>query len=171
MRLYGTQWHGGLVLAVAVVAVAASCDVDPPADDGRVGVVQGQQDAQGHVIAELSLAEAVGRGQPVPMVLRVMNTGPDTAHLGLTGRPVAFDITVAAPDGTEVWSRLHGATVPMILQMALLAPGDTLEYTHTWDQRDNSGRTVEPGLYHVQGVIPTEDDELRSDPREIRIAP
>lgn len=79
----------------------------------------------------------------MPLVLRVMNTGPDTAHLGLTGRPVAFDIIVAA----------------------------TLEYTHSWDQRDNRGRTVEPGLYHVEGVIPTEQDELRSDPHEIRIAP
>ncbi len=104
------------------------------------------------------------------MTLTVENTAEETVALGLTGRPIAFDLTVTTADGAEVWSRLHGRTIPMILQMALLEPGQQLEFSDTWDQRDNRGRPVDPGVYQVRGVLPTEDGTLTTAARELSIA-
>lgn len=122
------------------------------------------------MIVELRSPDSVRTGEPVPMTLTVTNAGQTTAPLGLTGRPIAFDFTVTTPAGAQLWSRLHHQTIPMILQMALLDPGERLEFTHVWDQRDNHGQPVDPGTYHVRAILPTEDGDLTSAVRELVIA-
>lgn len=121
------------------------------------------------MIVELSLPDSVRAGEAVPMTLTVRNAGRTTAHLGLVGRPIAFDLTITTSAGAEIWSRLHHQTIPMILQVALLDPGEHLEFTHVWDQRDNHGRPVYAGTYHVRAILPTEDGELTSMVRELVI--
>jgi hypothetical protein len=119
---------------------------------------------------ELIVPARVRPGEPVPITLHVLNTGPDAVVLGLTGRPVAFDLVVARPDGTEVWRRLHGATVPLVLELRRVAPGERLVFTDRWLQVDNAGRTVLPGSYTVRGHVPAEDLELDSEPRDLVIS-
>lgn len=123
------------------------------------------------MILNLQLPGRVRRGEPVHMTVTVENTAGDTVPLGLTGRPIAFDLTVTTPDGAEVWSRLHGRTVPMILQVALLEPGQRLEFSDTWGQEDNQGQPVDPGIYLVRGVLPTEDGTITTAARQLSIAP
>ncbi len=105
---------------------------------------------------ELVVPAEVREGTAVPIVLRLTNTREEPLELHLLGRTIAFDITVARADGRLVWRRLEGAAIHGILQIKLLAPGETLELRDVWRQRDSAGRPVGPGTYNVQGALPTE---------------
>jgi hypothetical protein len=119
---------------------------------------------------ELEFPVSVSLGDAVPITLRVRNDDTEPAELALTGRPIAFDIAVRRPDGTKVWERLRGETISMMLQVAILAPGESLEFAHEWDQRDSAGREVAAGVYLVHGSVSAEDRELVSEPRRLVIA-
>jgi hypothetical protein len=74
----------------------------------------------------------------------------------LRGREIAFDIIVTSEKGKIVWRRLEGRTVPAILQVRTLSPGESLELSDTWDQETNAGRPAGAGLYTVEGTFPTD---------------
>jgi hypothetical protein len=122
------------------------------------------------MVLELVLPDRTDPDQPVRMTLRARNAGPETLVLGLTGRPVAFDLIVSRADGTEVWRRLHGFTVPLVMQLVRIGPGEVLEFSDDWSRLDNSGRRVPPGRYLVRGLLPIEDGVLASEPGELTIA-
>jgi intracellular proteinase inhibitor BsuPI len=105
---------------------------------------------------EIDLPRQVAAGEPVPITLRAKNTGPKPIDLYLRGREIAFDITVANEDGETVWRRLEGRTVPAILQVRTLSPGESLELSDVWDQQSNAARPAGPGLYTVEGTFPTD---------------
>jgi hypothetical protein len=94
-------------------------------------------------------------GEPVPIALRATNATERPLTLYLRGRPVTFDLVVAATDGTVLWRRLAGAVISMVLQVRTLAPGETLEFKDTWKQTTKAGR-VPPGDYVVTGELPTD---------------
>jgi Intracellular proteinase inhibitor len=120
---------------------------------------------------ELEVPGEVPVGSPVPIVLRLVNEGA-AVDVMLQGRPVAFDILVTRPDGTEVWRRLAGATIPMILQVKPMAPGEIVEWRDRWDQRSSSGGPAGADEYRVVAVLPTDPPgELRSAPRTLRLTP
>jgi hypothetical protein len=114
------------------------------------------------MIVELELPARAAAGAEIPITLRARNTGTRPVELILAGRPIAFDLLVTTPDGILVWQRLHAQVIAMALQIRLLQPGEVLEFTHRWEQRDNTGHPVAPGTYHVQGVLPAEDAPLHS---------
>lgn len=107
-------------------------------------------------------------GQPVPVTLRISNTGDRPIDLYLQGRPVAFDLVVQR--GSEVvWRRLEGETVSAILQIRRLGPGEVLDLTEAWKQEDSAGRPVAPGDYTVSGSVLTDREPLRAPPAHLRI--
>jgi len=109
-------------------------------------------------------------GEPVPITLRLTNTNDRPVELHLQGRQIAFNIIVAREDGTVVWRRLEGEVVLGILQIRTLAPGEVLELTDVWRQRSKSGRPVEPGVYAIQGALPTDEPEpMRTPTVQLRI--
>jgi Intracellular proteinase inhibitor len=111
-------------------------------------------------------------GEPVPVTLRIENAGRRPATLYLQGRPPAFDITVHDASGRQVWRRLEGATVAMVLGIRELAPGESLELEDVWRQIDAAGRPVPPGRYRLTGFLPGEPDPgLRSAPTHLDILP
>lgn len=119
------------------------------------------------------LAPAEARlGDSVPLALRLTNTGTRPLELHLLGRTIAFDITVAREGGAVVWRRLEGAAIQGILQIRMLAPGETLELKELWRQRTDAGEPVGPGSYTLQGVLPTDAPEpLRTRAVRLRIVP
>lgn len=153
-----------------LVALAASCGVNSLDENDRFDAPPRQENERGQVIVDLELPTSVQIGEAIPMILRAKNAGQDTIQLGLTGNPIAFNFIVTGPDGADVWSRLHGKHVPMILQIGIIAPGEALEFTHHWDQRDNAGRPVGPGIYRVRGVLPTEEQRLSSETQTLTIS-
>jgi hypothetical protein len=120
---------------------------------------------------EIDVPPRVLAGEPVRIVLRATNDGAGPLELYLLGRSVTFDITVAGTDGAVVWRRLEGQIVPAILQIRFLAPGESLELEHAWDQRTNRGEFVGAGTYTVTGVIPTDSQPLRTPTAPLRIMP
>ncbi len=115
--------------------------------------------------------DSVRRGEPVPITLRLTNTGKKPENVYLTGRSITFDIIIARKDGEIVWRRLEHATGQQILQVKTLAPGETLELKDRWRQRTNAGAAVAPGDYTVTGIIPTDRDPLLTAPVPLRITP
>ncbi|HEX5726247.1 MAG TPA: BsuPI-related putative proteinase inhibitor [Longimicrobiaceae bacterium] len=110
-------------------------------------------------------------GEPVPIKLRLTNTGAAPREVYLTGRTVTFDVVVERAGGEVVWRRLEGETVQSILQVRTLAPGESLEFDASWDQRTNAGEPVPPGDYVVRGILPTDDARLRTPDAPLRIVP
>ena len=74
--------------------------------------------------------------------------------------------------GKVVWRRLRGATISMVLQVRELAPGESLAFEDTWDQRTSAGVPMRPGEYRVTGQLLTDTDHpLESEPVSLRIIP
>ena len=108
---------------------------------------------------EIVLPDSVRAGEPVPVTLRLTNTGREPLTVYLQGRPVAFDLTVRRLDGTIVWRRLEGEVVSAILAVRQLEPGASLEFEEVWRQVSNAGEAVPPGDYRVTGALPTDAPE------------
>ncbi len=107
----------------------------------------------------------VRHGARVPITLRLTNTAHHGVELYLTGRTVTFDIIVARADGEIVWRRLEHVSTQQILQIKMLAPGETFELKDVWKA------TAPPGDYTVQGVLPTDAEPLRTERVRLRVAP
>ena len=121
---------------------------------------------------DIVLPDSVRVGDPVPVTLRLTNTGHKPLTVYLQGRPIAFDLTVHRLDGTVVWRRLEGEVISAILAVRQLEPGASLEFEEVWRQVSNSGETVPPGNYRVTGALPTDAPEpLRTSPALLRIVP
>ena len=121
------------------------------------------------VLLSLELPERVRLGQAVPLAIRVTNETSEPDTLELTGRPPAFDFLVEDPNGNEVWRRLRGQVVSMMLQVRVLQPGESVHLAHTWDQRGDDAAQVQPGLYIVRGMLPSPDGERWTGPGELRV--
>jgi hypothetical protein len=120
---------------------------------------------------EIDVPPRVAAGDSVRIVLRATNDGPGPLELSLMGRSVTFDIAVANADGAVVWRRLEGQVIPAILQIRILAPDESLELEHVWDQRTNAREPVRPGTYTVTGTILTDGRPLRTPAAPLRIMP
>jgi hypothetical protein len=118
----------------------------------------------GPIRFEIDLPSEVTAGEPVPITLRARNAGDTPVELYLRGREIAFDITVTSATGQIVWRRLEGRTVPAILQIKTLGPGETLELRDVWDQQTSAGTPAEPGLYAVEGTLPGDSRRPRKTP-------
>ena len=123
------------------------------------------------LVLRIELAPLAAAGARVPFALCIENRGPEPVQLGLTGRPIAFDVIVTAADGSEVWRRLRGQAIPAVLQLRLLDPGEAMRLAGDWDQRDGAGRPVAPGDYLVRAAVPAEPAELTAGPERLRIVP
>ena len=118
----------------------------------------------------LDVPAAVRAGLSVPVTLRVTNTSRQAVELYLAGRTPVFDVVVTRADGRAVWRRLRDAVVPAIVQVRVLAPGETLRLRTTWTQRDDERARVEPGRYLLRAALLTDGAPLESPsaPLEIR---
>jgi hypothetical protein len=114
----------------------------------------------------------VRQGEPLRFTLRIENAGRRPATFYLQGRPPAFDVTVHDDSGRQVWRRLEGAVVTMVLGIRELAPEEFLDLEGLWPLTDAGGTRVAPGRYRLTGLLPGEPGrDLRSPPAEVYILP
>lgn len=109
----------------------------------------------------LTAPARVRLGDRVPIVISVKNTTARPLELALAGRDIAFDI-IATRDGTVAWQRLAGQTIPSILQLKKLLPGESFELMDYW--RPNAA-----GTYHISAKIVTDGKPLEPSPLSIVI--
>ncbi len=167
------------ILALALIGFGlASCQAG--SSDGEGAPAPAPQEERGReedvaasasdsLRLQLELPGAVAFGDPIPMALRVENLSDRSVDLYLTGRPVAFDLIVIDSRGEVVWRRLEDAVVPAILQIRSLAPGESLEFEDSWDQRSNTGDLVPPGDYTVRGELLAEEGPLATSEETLHI--
>ncbi len=130
----------------------------------RVGV--GGSDIQLQLLAPAR----VPRGETIPFTLRIVNAGDRPATVYFQGRPPAFDLIVQDASGRQIWRRLDGAVVAMVLGIRELAPGEFLELEDVWRQTNAAGDVVPPGRYRLTGLVPGEPGRgLRSLPADLDI--
>jgi hypothetical protein len=110
-------------------------------------------------------------GTPVPFTLTIENVSGRPLDLYLRGRTIAFDIVVLDSAGIAIWRRLEGEIIPAVLRLEILAPGQLLDLSDEWDQRDDAGRPVSAGRYTAYGEVLTEGPPLRTPTVTLRIAP
>jgi hypothetical protein len=119
----------------------------------------------------LGVPVEVAAGVSVPVTITLENVSGRPLDLYLRGRTIAFDIVVLDAAGVTTWRRLEGVIIPAILRLESLAPGQVLELSDRWDQRDNAGRPVGAGDYSVYGEVLTEGPPLRTADVPLRILP
>lgn len=111
-------------------------------------------------------------GQSLRFVVRATNVTDRTLDLFLTGRVLTFDIVLSDAGGREVWSRLHGQTVPAILRVERLGPRQTIEMEADWNGLGNNGGPLPPGTYGAEALLPGDaPGPWRSARVTIRIEP
>jgi hypothetical protein len=143
--------HG---LGEVVALERAVSDVGAPQDSLRI-TLQAPRD--------------VAAGAEIPFTIRIQNVSAREVFVSLRGRPVAFDLIVARPDGTVVWRRLGGDAISAILATAVLQPGESLELSDIWDQRASNGTRVPAGEYRVRGEALAPGKPLQTDTVTLRI--
>jgi hypothetical protein len=112
----------------------------------------------------------VPQGEPMPFTLRIVNAGDRPATVYFQGRPPAFDLIVHDGSGRQVWRRLEGAAIAMVLGIRELAPGQFLELEDVWRQTNAAGSPVPPGRYRLTGLVPGEPGRgLHSPPADLDI--
>jgi len=107
-----------------------------------------------HLRLELIVPRKAHLGDTVEITIRVRNAGKRAADLELSGRPVAFDVVIRGPDGTEVWRRLGQGAIAAALMVLRLEPGEAHEFSLRWAEVDDAGSQVRPGRYTVRGMVP-----------------
>ncbi|MEW6426069.1 MAG: BsuPI-related putative proteinase inhibitor [Bacillota bacterium] len=109
------------------------------------------------------------RGEPVRLSLVKVNVTalPITLHYR-TGQRFDF---AAFREGRELWRWSAAQAFPQVTGRVVLQPGESQSFHVTWDQRDNAGRLIEPGLVTIRGYNAAEELRTRSVPIVIRIRP
>ena len=91
-------------------------------------------------------------GETVRMKLTLRNVSDGTVNLVLGGRP-PYGFEVSTPDGEQVWHWKCGKIINQPLDGKTLEPGEELEFVGEWEQVDNRGQPVPPGVYLVRGGL------------------
>lgn len=117
----------------------------------------------------LDVPARVRRGAAVPLTLRVANRAGHALDLYLRGRTPVFDVEILGPRGEVIWRRLEGETIPAILHLRTLAPGESFELTASWQQATGPGGPIAPGEYTARAILLGEDDGLTTAPSRFRI--
>jgi hypothetical protein len=118
---------------------------------------------------ELAVPSRAPLGDTVEISIRVRNTGKRPAALELSGRPVAFDVVIRGPDGSEVWRRLRRGAVAAALVVLRLEPGEAHDFSLQWAEVDDEGSQVRPGRYTVRGMVPIDGQKRVTAERELLI--
>lgn len=114
------------------------------------------------VFAALELEETeYQRGEPVEMTLRLTNcaSAPITRIFQTEQR---YEFTVFNEDGEEIWRWSEGMEFANTQDEQTFQPNEQQTFVEVWDQTDNAGEPVEPGLYQIS-VESTGCDESLQD--------
>lgn len=91
------------------------------------------------------------QGETVNLTFSVSNVGRDTIPLTF-GSTQQYDFS-ASVSGSLVWRWSQGRVFAPVILPGRLAPGQTITYRESWNQKSNSGFQVPPGSYVMQGIL------------------
>lgn len=129
------------------------------------------------LVAELVLdgnRRAFVQGEPIAMTLGITNCGDEPVTRQYSSSQV-YDFLVRDARGQEIWRWSHDWLFLAVITEQTFQPGETVIYAEAWNQDDNAGEQVPPGMYEVLGYdagcrIPLEECDL-IDSAAIRMEP
>ena len=133
---------------LASTLVLATCGRDRSAASA---VEQDTAATAGPVVLLLDVPPRARIGVEVAIAATLVNRGDASESVPAAGP----DIVITRADGTEVWRRSRHAPRASATPAAALKPREMRGSGYTWDQRDDAGRQVPPGTYHVRATIPS----------------
>ena len=129
-----------------VIAVVALTTI------GALAYISGDRgDDNGSLAARLLIEDEYALGEPISLLLEVENTQRDTVTI-VYGQdsPYSFGVNYP-PEGdvlTGAWS--FAPSVPTTTEaLRELPTGERIQFRARWDQKDDSGKQVPPGVYQV----------------------
>lgn len=172
MTLPAVFFRAALLLPLLAAGCGDAGDAEPvDTFAAQVEARGGVPFAQEAAVVTLDVPQSAAAGTPVPIRIRLKNEAAAPLDLYLRGRDVTFDVTVTDSAGDVVWRRLQGEVVQAIVQLKTLAPNETIELVHTWDQRSHRGAQVPPGRYAIRASILTDGQaQLASKEANLLIA-
>jgi hypothetical protein len=154
-----------VVVVLAMVSIAlGSCGRKRVEDAGE----KAPPDAADSLRALITLNEgSYAAREPVVMTLTVRNTTDRTINLTF---PTAqrYDFIVSKGK-MVVWQWSHGRMFAQVRGRHSVAPGDSISYDITWDQKDLDGVELKLGTYGVQGILKA-SPEIASEEKTFWIA-
>ena len=100
----------------------------------------------------LEVAPQASCGETVEIKLILRNVSDEPVSFVLGGR-APFDFVVSTADGEQVWHWKCAKITNQPLESKTLDPGEYLEFVGEWEQVDNRGEPVPPGVYLVRGGL------------------
>lgn len=167
-------YGGGALAALLLTGCGGSDDLLLPGDT-RVTPSAGRF---GDLVFTLTTADeraVFERSETIPLRFTVRNTG--TTAVDYTIGPPERDLR-AERDGQTVWQDSFGKAFPAVLYNRSLAPGETLTYEVSWNQRNNDETQVASGIYTINAWLlaglpgsppPRPETDLDSGPITITI--
>ncbi|MCL5110730.1 MAG: BsuPI-related putative proteinase inhibitor [Chloroflexi bacterium] len=91
-------------------------------------------------------------GTKVSFKLTARNAGTTPVTLSFASGQ-RFDMVVQDATGREIWRWSAGRVFTQVMSSQELAPGQSLTYDATWDQKDPTGQLVSPGRYSARSWL------------------
>lgn len=159
-------------LAMALVTALACSGSTPTATSASSALNPLQQ--QGAVTVSMVAPTHVGARDTVAFHIVLKNVSSTPLTVDLAGYPqrTYFDVVVTRSTGEPVWHFLKpGEVMVRSLRRVLLAAGDTLDFSATWDVHDDAGAAVPPGVYGVRGRLLAPPADLMTEVRTFTVIP
>jgi hypothetical protein len=138
-------------------AASAGSSPDPSGSPGSSPDLPDEcEDTEKGLITELDFEDngsfttsgQVPAGEDLNARMRMINCSASvtTLYFGTTQR---YEMTVVTDDEEEVWRWSDGEEFDNTPGTEVLGAGDIITYEESWDQMNEDGEQVEPGLYHL----------------------
>ena len=117
----------------------------------------------------LELVPQIAYGETVQMKLRLRNISDRPVSFSLGGRP-PHDFVVSTSGGEQVWHWKCAKITLQPLDTKTLDPGEALEFVGEWEQVDNRGEPIPPGIYSVRALLDLDSPEkLVTEAHELEV--
>jgi len=150
-----------------IAFAAAGCGRDRAPSTGGAAIDGAGADSAataGPLALLLDVPTTVRAGDEVTIAVTLVNRGAAAASFGA----VQPDVVVTRQDGAELWRRSRHEPAASGAATSL-RPNEMRGSGYAWDQRDDAGQPVAPGIYRIRAEAPAL--KLASERRTITIQP
>ncbi|MFQ6019997.1 MAG: BsuPI-related putative proteinase inhibitor [Dehalococcoidia bacterium] len=142
------------VVAVALLVALAACDEEgePPSLSPTPTSQPAATQAETPITVTTDKRE-YRVGEPVVMTLVLANRSGQAITLEYRNSQ-RYDFRVADSDGRVVWRWSEDKLFAQVIGRERLEPGESLQFSETWDQTEARGEPLPPGDYLVEGTSP-----------------
>ena len=143
-----------VLLTVSIAVVLSACGDDNPA--GLEVSCEVARDRQGEELAPSLIFEdgdtRFSVGEPIIFNMSVTNCTESKLVMRYpNAQRYEFSVSPASDYPREIWKWSNDQTFSQVVAEETFEEGETKTYGEAWDQKNNSGEQVSPGIYILTG--------------------